>query len=335
MLGNGTSTARMELGSMPFFFKPWSTETWMMAPSVGVAITLPLRSCMLVIAESFRTIKCVLGLSLVSIPCPATATTSIPASTALMRSGGVDGAKSNWRPSVPGRTDRFCVTDSVTSRPFFSNKPFSLATHAGSHETTGIYAARTGVSCAAVAGALNHAPIHKILATTTANEREHLSFCATRAPLAKPSPGTFYFISCAANLRRRPLRRVDKASMTSRDPFRNQDFVSARSASRVDVILGVPFDLADVGRKVDGTGVHSLGHRLVNEVDDEYAGLADMLERVLRRAIRRDCKPRTTSAGSSLNTLKKENGAALTTPSLPTVVTRAIGRGTTSAASSL
>src|SRR5882672_7251567 len=94
-------------------------------------------------------------------------------------------------------------------------------------------------------------------------------------------------------------------------------------------------DLAGVGRKVDGTGVHSLGHRLVNEVDDEYAGLADMLERVLRRAIRRDCKPRTTSAGSSLNTLKKENGAALTTPSLPTVVTRAIGRGTTSAASSL
>src|SRR5882762_6324454 len=90
MLGNGTSTARMEAGSMPFFFKPWSTETWMMAPSAGVAITLPLRSCMLVIAESFRTIKCVLGLSLVSIPCPATATTSIPASTALIRSGDVE-----------------------------------------------------------------------------------------------------------------------------------------------------------------------------------------------------------------------------------------------------
>ena len=49
----------------------------------------------------------------------------------------------------------------------------------------------------------------------------------------------------------------------------------------------------------------------------------------------RDCKPRTTSAGSSLNTLKKENGAALTTPSLPTVVTRAIGRGTTSAGQQL
>src|ERR1700704_4744279 len=182
MLGNGTSTARMEAGSMPFFFRPWSTETWMMAPSVGVAITLPLRSCMLVIAESFRTIKCVLGLSLVSIPCPATATTSIPASTALIRSGGVDGAKSNWRPSVPGRTDRFCVTDSVTSRPFLSKKPLSLATHAGSHETTGIYAARTGVSCAAVADTMNPAPIHKILAATTANERDNLSLCATRAP---------------------------------------------------------------------------------------------------------------------------------------------------------
>src|SRR5882672_5682195 len=33
-------------------------------------------------------------------------------------------------------------------------------------------------------------------------------------PPAKPSPVTFFFISCAANLRRRPLRRVDKASTT-------------------------------------------------------------------------------------------------------------------------
>ena len=131
------------------------------------------------------------------------------------------------------------------------------------------------------------------------------------------------------------MRRVDKASTTSRDPFRNQDFVSARSASRVDVILGVPFDLADVGRKVDGTGVHSLGHRLVNEVDDEYAGLADMLERVLRRAIRPGLQAEDDERRILAEYIKKENGAALTTPSLPTVVTRAIGRGTTSAASSL
>src|SRR6266849_4483645 len=183
MLGNGTSTARIEAGSMPFFLRLSSTETWMMAPSVGVAITLPLRSFMLVIAESLRTIKCVLGLSLVSIPCPATATTSIPPSTALMRSGGVDGAKSNWRPSVPGRTDRFCVTLSVTSRPFFSKKPLSLATHAGSHETTGIYAARTGVNCAAVAAAMKCEPRHNTLATKTASERDILSFCTTMASL--------------------------------------------------------------------------------------------------------------------------------------------------------
>src|SRR5216684_6013483 len=269
MLGNGTSTARMELGSMPFFLRPWSTETWMMAPSVGVAITLPLRSCMLVIAESFRTIRCVLGLSLVSIPCPATATTSIPASTALMRSGGVDGAKSNWRPSVPGSTDRFCVTDSVTSRPFFSKKPFSLATHAGSHETTGIYAARTGVSCAAVEDAMPPAPIHKILAATTANERDNFSFCAIRAPPAKPSPVTL------------------------------------------------------------------LLHLVRGEFEAAYFGLADMLERVLRRAVRPRLQAEDDERRILAEYIKKENGAALTTPSLPTVVTRAIGRGTTSAASSL
>jgi hypothetical protein len=41
------------------------------------------------------------------------------------------------------------------------------------------------------------------------------------------------------------------------------------------------------------------------------------------------------SGGSSQNTLKKENGAALTTPVGPTVVTQAIGRGSTNPASSL
>jgi hypothetical protein len=41
------------------------------------------------------------------------------------------------------------------------------------------------------------------------------------------------------------------------------------------------------------------------------------------------------SGGSSLNTLKKLNGAALTTPVGPTVVTQAIGRGSTKPASTL
>src|SRR5882724_1627847 len=95
-------------------------------------------------------------------------------------------------------------------------------------------------------------------------------------------------------------------------------------------------DFADVGRKVDGTRVHSPGHRLVDEVDDEYAGLADMLECILRCAVR----PRLQAEDDEHRILaeyikKRERRAALTTPSLPTVVTRAIGRGTTSAVRSL
>ena len=41
------------------------------------------------------------------------------------------------------------------------------------------------------------------------------------------------------------------------------------------------------------------------------------------------------SGGSSQNTLKKLNGAALTTPVGPMLVTQAIGRGSTKPASSL
>ncbi len=41
------------------------------------------------------------------------------------------------------------------------------------------------------------------------------------------------------------------------------------------------------------------------------------------------------SGGSSQNTLKKLNGAALTTPVGPIVVTQAIGRGSTNDASNL
>jgi hypothetical protein len=41
------------------------------------------------------------------------------------------------------------------------------------------------------------------------------------------------------------------------------------------------------------------------------------------------------SGGSSAKTLKKLNGAALTTPADPSVVTQAIGRGSTKPARSL
>src|SRR6266852_467735 len=146
----------------------------MMAPIVGVAITLHFRSSMLRTVESARTITCVLGLSLVSIACPATATTSMPATTALMRSGAVDGTKSNWRPSVPGRTERFCVTVSETSRPFFSKKPLSLAIHAGSHVTTGIYAARTVVLSAPLAGMMG-VLMQNTIAIRTANQPNNFS----------------------------------------------------------------------------------------------------------------------------------------------------------------
>ena len=46
-------------------------------------------------------------------------------------------------------------------------------------------------------------------------------------------------------------------------------------------------------------------------------------------------RPRTTSAGSSLKTLKTLSGAAFTTPVAPRVENSAIGRGTTSALDSL
>jgi hypothetical protein len=47
------------------------------------------------------------------------------------------------------------------------------------------------------------------------------------------------------------------------------------------------------------------------------------------------CRPSTTSGGSSEKTLKKLNGAALTLPFSSSVVTSAIGRGTTTPHSNL
>src|ERR1700748_176882 len=138
MFGNGTSTARMLLGSTPFFLSQYSTETWITPPMVGVAISLPLRSLAEVMPDSLETISWVDGLSSVSNTDAATATTSSPLDTAFNRSGAVLGANSNCLPTVPGNIERFCATLSVTSRLCLAKNPFSFATQAGSHVTTGI-----------------------------------------------------------------------------------------------------------------------------------------------------------------------------------------------------
>jgi hypothetical protein len=110
----------------------------MTPPMVGVAISLPLRSFAEAMPESFATISWVETLSSVSKTEAATATTSRPLATAFRRSGAVLGTNSNCRPTVPGNIDRFCATLSVTSRPCFAKKPFSLATQAGNQVMTGM-----------------------------------------------------------------------------------------------------------------------------------------------------------------------------------------------------
>ena len=87
--------------------------------------------------ESLRTMTCVVGLLLSSIASPALATTSSPPATALMRSGGVEAANSNCRPTVPGSSDRFWIGVNVTARPCLAKMPLSSATQAGSQVATG------------------------------------------------------------------------------------------------------------------------------------------------------------------------------------------------------
>ena len=92
---------------------------------------------MVLTAPSLRTITCVVGLLLTSIASPALATTSSPLATALMRSVGVEAANSNWRPTVPGKSDRFWICVKVTARPCLAKMPLSSATQAGSQVATG------------------------------------------------------------------------------------------------------------------------------------------------------------------------------------------------------
>ena len=49
-------------------------------------------------------------------------------------------------------------------------------------------------------------------------------------------------------------------------------------------------DLADLRRKVDGAEVHGLGDRLVDQVDHELAGIADVVGGVLGAAGGRDAE---------------------------------------------
>ena len=68
---------------------------------------------------------------------------------------------------------------------------------------------------------------------------------------------------------------------------RNRCFGDARHRngnSRQDVKSGC-FNFADIGRKVDGTNVHSVGDRLVDEVDDECPRFAHVLECIFWRAV--------------------------------------------------
>jgi hypothetical protein len=73
----------------------------------------------------------------------------------------------------------------------------------------------------------------------------------------------------------------------------------------------------------------------VGEMDHELAGALDVDERVFLPAIGPPVTANMQSGGSSQNTLKKLNGAALTTPVGPTLVTQAIGRGSTKEVSTL
>ena len=50
-------------------------------------------------------------------------------------------------------------------------------------------------------------------------------------------------------------------------------------------------NLADTGRKIDRADIHALGEILVDEVDDEGAGLGDVASCVLRRLVRLVLQP--------------------------------------------
>ena len=110
-----------------------------------------------------------------------------------------------------------------------------------------------------------------------------------------------------------------------------------RDARRADADRGQrrsnrPFRARPSRREIDGADIHPLGDRLVDQVDDELAGVADVALGILVAVARppvAGLMPSTTTGGTELTALKKLNGAALTRPDASTVVASAIGRGTT------
>jgi hypothetical protein len=90
--------------------------------------------------------------------------------------------------------------------------------------------------------------------------------------------------------------------------------------------------LLNPSREGDGGDTHFLRERERHQVDDKLFGLANIR---LGSAGPLLPMPIPTVAGPLPNTLKKENGAALTAPRASRVVTQAIGRGKIVASSSL
>lgn len=86
------------------------------------------------------------------------------------------------------------------------------------------------------------------------------------------------------------------------------------------------FDLAEVRWKVRGTEIHRLSHSLVHEIDDEFARLANIPRRILRRAVRVRLKAQNVQWRCFGKDVEKVKDA----PLRPSVVTRAIGRGSRS-----
>jgi hypothetical protein len=93
--------------------------------------------------------------------------------------------------------------------------------------------------------------------------------------------------------------------------------------------------LADLGWKITAALMHRKRQRFVGEMDHELAAALDVDQVSFSRPSGRRLTASMQSGGSSQNMLKKLNGAALTTPVGPRLVTQAIGSGSTNEVSTL
>ena len=97
--------------------------------------------------------------------------------------------------------------------------------------------------------------------------------------------------------------------------------------------------LADLGREIDGADVHPLGERLIDQVDDELAGVADVALGVLVAVA---AVPALAGADAEhddrrarADRVEKAERRGVDAALASTVVASAIGRGTTVLISSL